>query len=204
MPVNDMGITNASWGVCGFTSSFYAMHELKQQKRPQLNGAGSAHRVLAEIKTYLNILKADGQQQILDSIRQFTRSFGAPYDTFTVDNYIARVNDAVNHTEEQILGEELFGIAMPPAAVADYLKRIWDSNSSVSTVMGGNGGEKDGILGVTSNNPNMPMYNGLEHYLFRHNGVVYSWGEQFNDIAHAAREGAGGANWQVCRFIEVH
>ena len=93
---------------------------------------------------------------------------------------------------------------LPPAAVADYLKRIWDSNSSVSTVMGGNGGEKDGILGVTSNNPNMPMYNGLEHYLFRHNGVVYSWGEQFNDIAHAAREGAGGANWQVCRFIEVH
>ena len=104
----------------------------------------------------------------------------------------------------QGLGDELFGIAMPPAAVADYLKRIWDSNSSVSTVMGGNGGEKDGILGVTSNNPNMPMYNGLEHYLFRHNGVVYSWGEQFNDIAHAAREGAGGANWQVCRFIEVH
>lgn len=201
MPMNTMGTTNQYWGVCGFTSSFYAMYTLNQAKRPQLNNAGTATRVLAEIKTYLNMLKADGKTQMLDSIVAFTRTFGGNFANFTIDGYIARVNQAVSRTEQEIIGDELYGIALPPDVVADYLKRMWDYNTRVHTVIGGGGGNGDGIIGVTSGT--MAMYDGLEHYMYRRNGVVYSWGDQFDSVAAAAAAGAGGADWRVCRLIEI-
>ncbi|HME25825.1 MAG TPA: hypothetical protein VKI44_31580 [Acetobacteraceae bacterium] len=55
--MNLMGSTNNLWGVCGFTSTFYSMYELNRGKRALLIGAGIATKVLAEIKTYLMLLK---------------------------------------------------------------------------------------------------------------------------------------------------
>ncbi|CAH0991817.1 hypothetical protein SIN8267_01932 [Sinobacterium norvegicum] len=199
-----MGNANADWGVCGFTSSLYAMYEHNPSKRQQLNNANTAFRVLAEIKSYLMMLKADGEQTLLNSIVDFTQSFGSPFDTFNIDTYIARINAAVNQSENAIKADSLFGIAMPPEAVADYLKRIWQYDSTITTTVGGGTGNKDGILGVTSNNPTMPMYHGLEHYLYRCKGVVYSWGDAYTSVQDAANQGAGGANWQVCRLIEIN
>jgi len=196
-----MGQANAHWGVCGFTSSFYAMHELNQSKRPQLIGAGTASRVLAEIKTYLMILKAEGNTVVLDDIAKFTRSFGGDFGDFTIDKYITLVNSAVSRTDEEIKDDANYGIAMPPDAVADYLRRIWEFDSKVQTVSGGDGGSKDGILGVTEGK--MPLYSGLCHYLYRLRGTIYSWGGTYTSVADAANGGAGGAKWRVCYFIDV-
>src|SRR5262245_42480931 len=93
-----MGWTNAGWGVCGFTSSFYAMYELNPGKQGLLLGAGIAHKVLAEIKTYLMMLKAAGELTLLRDIEAFTASFSG-FEKFTIDSYIKYVGDSVGRTE---------------------------------------------------------------------------------------------------------
>jgi len=200
--MNSMGVTNAHWGVCGFTSSFYAMYEMNQSKRPQPIGAGIATRVLAEIKTYLNILKAAGKTDLLNDITKFTQSFGGDFKKFTIDKYITRVDSAVSKTEDKIKADPNYGIAMPPHCVADYLKRIWEYDSTVEAVApGASFGNGDGIIGVTAHD--MPLYFGLCHYLYRLNNKIYSWGQTFNSVTDAANGGAGGANWVVCYFITI-
>ena len=99
-----MGWTNAGWGVCGFTSSFYAMYELNPGKQGLLLGAGIAHKVLAEIKTYLVMLKGAGELALLQDIQGFTASFNG-YKKFTIDRYIRDINSSVGRTEKQIIAE---------------------------------------------------------------------------------------------------
>ena len=200
-PMTRLGITNKDWGVCGFTSTMYAMYDLHPATRPYVINASSAWRILAEIKTYLNILKAENSN-LLDGIRDFTRSFGAPHDTFTIDDYIKRVSDgaAMNKTRQQILSDERYGIGMPPQAVADYVQRIWEWKATVTEFAVGSGGG-DGIIGVTEDN--MPLYHGLCHYMYRSGATIYSWGQSFNSVEAAAKGGAGGAKWRVCYVISL-
>ena len=73
--MNLMGELNQGWGVCGFTSSFYSLYEQNPGKRAKLIGVGIATKVLAEIKTYLNTLKAGGEFQHLSDIEEFTKIF---------------------------------------------------------------------------------------------------------------------------------
>lgn len=196
-------VTNGDWGVCGFTSSFYAMHQRSPNNHPQLSGAGTATRVLAEIKTYLMMLRVEGEYALLGEIERFTCSFGGRFSTFNIGGYIARINRAVNRTDDEIKDDELYGIAMPPRAVADYLQRIWGVNAQVNRINGGGGGVGGGIIGVSSNDPSMPLYDHLEHYMYRKNGIIYSWGQQFNSVQAAAIGGAGGANWHVSHLITI-
>src|SRR5215472_16554911 len=114
--LNLMGWTNTGWGVCGFTSSFYAMYELNTGKQGLLLGAGIAHKVLAEIKTYLMMLKGAGELTLLHDITAFTASFSG-YKNFTIDNYIKYINNSVGRTEKQIIADSKYSIAMPPQAV---------------------------------------------------------------------------------------
>ena len=103
-----MGVTNGYWGVCGFTKYFHAMYELNPGKRPLVIGAGMATKVLAEIKTYLVMLKASGNFTLLTEIEQFTQTFpavkGADFSKFQIDNYIALINNSVNKSEGEITG----------------------------------------------------------------------------------------------------
>ncbi|HEY4253887.1 MAG TPA: hypothetical protein VGM87_21950 [Roseomonas sp.] len=178
----DLGITNKGWGVCGFTSTFYAMWAQNPGSRGALMNAPKPFTVLAEIKTYLMLLLATGKTAELKSITDFTRSFGAPYDAFTIDSYVARINDAVDLTDEQIVGNKLFGIAMPPTCVADYAKRIWGYDCAITT--GDAGG--NAIIGVQSSAyPTMTAYRGLCHYMYRYNNRIYSWGKSFGSVAEA-------------------
>lgn len=178
----DLGRTNIGWGVCGFTSTFYAMWALNPGSHGALMNAPKPFTVLAEIKTYLKILQAEGKTAALSSITGFTRSFGKPYDKFTPDNYMARIDKAVNLTDQQIEANELFGIAMPPQCVADYAKRIWGYDCAIK--MGDAGG--DGIIGVKSSDyPTMTEYGGLCHYMYRHNNRIYSWGQSFGSVTEA-------------------
>jgi hypothetical protein len=207
--MDTIGVTNAGWGVCGFTSTLYAMYALNPGVRGQVINATEGYRVLAEIKTYLVMLKAENSPH-LKAIRDFTRSFGKPHDKFEIDKYITRINEAAgdNLTVEEVLANEKFGIATPPAAVADYVARAWGWRGTVEEFPGG-GGHGDGIIGVRSSTHTSGLfrrakpYHGLEHWMYRWNGSVYSWGQRFTDVAAAAAGGAGGAPWTVCYVVRV-
>lgn len=206
-PMTRVGYTNKKWGVCGFTSTLYAMYDLNPASRPLVINASQAFRVLAEIKTYLVMLQADGSP-LLKEIRDFTRTFGPPYDTFEVEDYIQHIREAAADglSRTQVLGDPLFSIALPPKAVADYVQRVWGWKATVSEHAVGSGGG-DGVIGVSSSatdDNGLPKpYHGLEHYMYRHGGKIYSWGQSFNSVQDAADEGAGGVAWRVCHVIGV-
>ena len=123
--MNLMGSTNNHWGVCGFTSTFYSMYELNRGKRALVIGAGIATKVLAEIKTYLMLLKADGNIGLLNEIETFTKSFGkvgkADFGSFTIDAYIALINKAVSRTEAEIKGDANYSLAITARPFLDTL-----------------------------------------------------------------------------------
>lgn len=190
-----MGWTNVGWGVCGFTSSFYSMYALNPGKQSLLLGAGIAHKVLAEIKTYLVMLKASGEKGLLNDIEAFTRSFPG-FTNFTIDAYIQDINGSVSLQESDIVSKSKYSIAMPPQAVVDYLARCWDQKAAWSYT----GAVADGIVGVKDpRDKKMVMYQGLRHYLYRRNNKFYSWGEVFSDIADVNSK--KNKNYAVCCVI---
>jgi hypothetical protein len=193
--INLMGWSNSGWGVCGFTSSFYAMYELNPGKRGLLVGAGIAHKVLAEIKTYLTMLQGAGELALLHDIQRFTASFN-DFNKFTIEKYITDINKSVGLTEKQIIADPKYSIAMPPQAVADYLARIWNQQAAWSYT----GTPTDGIVGVRDpNDKKMVAYQGLRHYLYRKNNKLYSWGKTFSDLADVNKK--EHKNYAVCCVI---
>ena len=70
-----IGVANSHWGVCGFTSAFQALYRANTGRLALFHGAGIPTKVLAEIKTYLITLKAEGQLTLLREIETFTRAF---------------------------------------------------------------------------------------------------------------------------------
>ncbi len=182
--IEEVGVANSYWGVCGFTSTFQSLYELNRGKKALINGAGIPTKVLAEIKTYLTMLKAEGKVGLLQEIQTFTQNFpptarGTDFSTFTIDNYIKRINLAVGKTDQQITDDELYSIGMPPQAVVDYLDRMWQVKATLSPFETG----EDGIIGVKRDG--RPMYNGLCHYMYRSNGKIYSWGNNYPSVKAA-------------------
>lgn len=196
MPINKMGLMNAPWGICGFTSSLYALHNHSQQSKHAALEAGgeSPTKILAEIKTYLRLLQAEGRQDILDSIEQFTQSFGG-FNHWTITSYIERINSVVTNGADQ--NDPQFGIGMPPAAVVDYLKRVCDFPNAKVADLGASGTEM--ILGMGTTKLGMPLYDGLGHYLYLRNSTIHSWGQTFSDTASAMNGvgGVSGNDWKV-------
>ena len=225
-PLTKLGITNASWGDCGFTSAFYAMWEMEKQARPRLINAPKPFSVIAEIKTYLRMLQAEGNQAAIKAIEEFCQSFGPPFDTFTVEKYCDRVSDSVGlvtrsptnnkrdaKAEQAILADPLFSIGMPPNLVVDYLKRMWGYNATVIEVPPGSDPGGNAIIGMNvlpgtkdpGGNVVKTLYNLLVHYMYRHNGLIYSWGAPaFPTIEAAALGGADWAKgWQIGWVIQI-
>src|SRR6185312_635891 len=211
--MNSMGVTNADWGVCGFTSSFYAMWKLEKASRPQLMNAPRPFTVLAEIKTYLRMLQAEGNRAAIQAIEAFSKSFGPPFDTFTVEKYCDHISASVTRRESDILADGLFSIGVPPDTVADYLRRMWGYNSKVIQVPPGNDTGGDAIIGMTvkpgtvdpGGNVVHTLYNLLVHYMYRRKGLIYSWGnDPYPSIEAAAAGGAAWAKgWQIGWVIEI-
>lgn len=178
-----LGVMNAGWGICGFTSTFYAMHHRSPGTRPWLINATQAYSVLYEIRDYLVSIQGT---QLETDIRVFTRSFGPPHDTFTFDNYI-RLIDTASATlkeSEDIVDDERFGIGMPPHCVADYVTRAWKWKATVQD-LSTPATITDAIVGVTMDwNAGKP-YHGLCHYLYRGKHKYYSWGNEYVSLAKA-------------------
>lgn len=205
--MRSMGRRNEGWGICGFTSSLYAMYQLNITARPLLVNAPRPFSILAEIKTYLEILYAENNTDILDEIERLTRSFGVvdgfDFGTFTPRSYIIYINKSINkyinkntqQTIKEIVDDPKFSIALPPQAVSDYIKRIWGYSSNIST----NDPGGDVIIGVndkTENNSNKP-YKGLCHYLYRTGGKIYSWGNTYSGVTDA------DADFVPCWFVSI-
>jgi hypothetical protein len=201
--MKSMGNTNADWGVCGFTSSFYAMWKLEKAARGRLINAPEPFNVLAEIKTYLRMLQAEGNQTALQAIEKFCQSFGEPFAKFTVDGYCDRISAAVQRSDIEIKSDELFGIGIPPDYVADYLRRMWGYTSTVIEVPAGSDPGGEAIIGMTVEG-SKTLYNGLVHYMYRGKNLIYSWGgDPFSTIEAAAQSGAGDLAWQIGWVIKI-
>ena len=193
MTIDTMGQLNAGWGICGFTSSLYALYHHNAAQQARLAQAGNIPtRMVAEIKTYLRMLQADGSTQRLAEIEQFTQSFGGVHAAFTIDSYIAKIDDVVDNGADP--RDATFGIALPPDAVVDYLQRVCNFPNAKVVDLGANANEL--ILGVYDTNDITAMYNGLQHYVYSLDGTIYSWGDQFTDVQDAM-----GASWDVCYKI---
>jgi len=191
----DLGIMNEGWGVCGFTSTFYAMHHVNPASRAWLINASHAYSVLYEIRDYLMMVK---NTQLETDIQEFTRSFGPPHDTFTFDSYIRRIDKASAKLKESedIKDDEQYGIGMPPHAVVDYIARVWKWKASVKDFTNP-GMITDAIVGVTMDWSGGKPYHGLCHYLYRGKHKYYSWGEEFPSL-NKAMPGAS-----ICYAITV-
>lgn len=194
-----MGVLNEGWGICGFTSSLYALYTHNPAQQARLaQGAAEPTRMLAEIKTFLRMLQADRQQKMLDDITTFTQSFGGKHKHFTITRYIERINETVTKGADP--NNERFGIGLPPEAVVEYLKRVCDFKNARVVDMSYDAHEL--ILGVADRtDKKMTMHDGLAHYLYKRGNKIYSWGKQFGGVTEAMK-GFGG-KWEVCVKIAI-
>lgn len=206
-----MGNLNRGWGICGFTSTFYAMYRANPAARGALINASDVFSVLYEITDYLKLLQSAGSP-LVGEIERFTRSFGPPYHTFTVSNYIASVDKAsttmsrfisldsltvANVQATAMSHNALFGIAMPPQAVADYIERVWKWRATIIEY-GAESSMEDALVGVRDiTDTKMKMYHGLCHYLYRSSNKFYSWGHEYDSLTDADE------NFKICYAITI-
>ena len=191
--INLMGIENDTQGICGFTSTLYAVHMNYPGLRAKLEGAlddtTRSTRLMAEIKTFLQMMKAAGKNDILGQITELTQTF-PNYGTWSVDSYITKIN---NQTDRD------YSIAMPPEATMEYMRTVWNLRPVLTDkVQPG-----DVILGLTRTGAPANRWNNLAHYVYQAaDGKVYSWGQQFTDLADLNTK--RGRDYSVIYRIVVH
>src|SRR5665213_494893 len=88
-----LGETNQIWGICGFTSTFYAMSRMNQFKYTKWIDWTHAYSVLYEIRDYLVALQAVNSP-LLQDIVSFTQTFGGAFQKFTIEGYIQSIDNA--------------------------------------------------------------------------------------------------------------
>jgi hypothetical protein len=204
-----MGERNAGWGICGITSTFYAMYQTNPGARSTLINAPKPYSVLAEIKTFLMTLRDDGKTAMLKDTETFTRSFGVvdgtDFSGFTIDGYIKYINDSLRQyvnkdtleVDEAIESDAKFGIGLPPEVVAEYARRIWGYNATAAM----NDQSGDAIVGVKDTSRwfnGFRLYGGLVHYVYRKNGQYYTWGQDPYATLTAA-----DPNFQLCCTVKL-
>lgn len=193
--INAMGTLNNRWGVCGFNSSLYALYEHNPHLRAGLTSAAKIDtRVAAEIKSFLKMLEAEGNAQLLSDIESFTRSFGGQWVGFTIAGYIRTIDVEAAKEGGKFKAKMRpdLSIGLPPHAVVAYLREVtgFPGARVLTEPLGGNfvtgSSASEQIVGVRD--PDMELYNGLAHYVYVNHGVVYSWGRQFHSVEEAAQE----------------
>lgn len=189
--MDDMGVLNKSWGICGFTSTMYAVYKhTAKQARSGVIDVSDPKVMLAEILRYLDLLAKAQDQTTLDSIADFTKSFGGIFAGFTMTKYMESLRNGPPD-----LTNAAFSIAMPPAAVVDYLKRGWGFSAAAEVPVSATGSEF--ILGVRRADTTTP-YGGLRHYIYERNNKFYSWGSQFASLNTAMAGGAPPPYQAIC------
>jgi hypothetical protein len=209
-----VGSVNAFHGVCGFTSSMTALYAQSPGTRGLLiNGAPRVTRVLADIKTYLNMLKAANGRALLEEIADFNRVM---YPQIVVqsgktkpvwnglDAFITRIDDCVTLLgKNTTMGEDnavlnsldpTFTLYMSPLAVKDYMERIWGATAVLSELP--TGLSQNCIVGVTRPGPTNAHRN-LVHWMYKNGSDIWSWGKKYNSVQGAR------SDYSVVYTIEV-
>jgi hypothetical protein len=157
---------NGDWGICGFVSVLGALFESdpKIQKKLSkiLDSKTFKTRLLADIKTFLVMLKADGETALLEEIETFTGTFEKG---FKLEGFIGKINDAVKK-----LPERGFGLAMTPKALLAYFKKNWELDAVLT--MGPGGAKKNKVI--------LGLYDkkgALKHWVYKKSDAeTYNWG----------------------------
>jgi hypothetical protein len=196
--IDAMGIENATQGICGFTSTLYAVYS----NRPELKGyldkalapADRSTRLMAEIKSFLVMMQAEGKHKVLSDIEALTRSFEG-YGAWTLKDYIADINKMGVPGSKPLAA---FSIAMPPESTMEYMRTAWGMRPSlVDKLVSG-----DAIVGLTRTGGPRNAWKNLAHYVYQGaNGTIYSWGEQFKSLEAVNK--AKGRDYSVIYTIKV-
>ena len=192
----NMGVLNKSWGICGFTSTMYAVYKhTAKQARSSIIDVSDPKVMLAEILRYLDLLAKAQEQSTLDAIENFTKSFGGIFAGFTMTKYMESLRNGPPD-----LTNAAFSIAMPPAAVVDYLKRGWGFSTAAEVPVTTAGTEF--ILGVRRADTSTP-HGGLRHYIYERHNKFYSWGNRFGSLTDAMAGGAPPPYQAICCKIAL-
>jgi hypothetical protein len=174
MPAIDaMGKENAKHGICGFTSTLYAVHDSRPALHEGLDRALDKEtrriRTMAEIKTFLEIMRGTGKATVLADITELTRTFPG-YGSWTIESYIEKIDNFDT-------GD--YSIAMPPESTMEYMRTAWDMRPVLTDqVIPG-----DVILGLTRTGAPVNRWKNLAHYVYQSAaGRIYSWGKQFDSM----------------------
>lgn len=177
-----IGDLNATWGLCGFTSTFYVAWKLRPGLHPYLINASQPYSVLFEIVEYLEYLKTTGNVKFITEIEKYTQSFSG-YSSFSCKKFRKNVYDKLQTgvTVDDLLKNSDFSIAMPPECVVHYCKTMWQFDSEIKEASAAG----NAIIGVSTNLMNGLPYGNIAHYVYRHDNKIYSWGQCFNSIEEA-------------------
>lgn len=187
----DISKPNIKWGICGFAAALGGLHANKLLPTT-VQKAHMKTRLLAEIKTYLRFLQADNSP-LLQEIQGFTRTFPG-FETFSIVRYIQSIDNAVADITPD------FSIAMPPKAVVDYLRRMYDMKNARLI----SAGEKrdNVILGFAKGKGIFGFLFGrdLKHWVYKKNdSVVYNWGK-VKTLAEVKQEVGLAIGYQIALF----
>lgn len=191
--IDAMGMENVAHGICGFSSTLYALYDRRPGLRNHLDRAMDAStrsgRMKAEIKTFLQMMRADHHDDILRDITELTRTFPG-YENWTVKGYIDEIDQ---------LGSGGYSIAMPPEGTMMYMRTAWNMRPVLrdSAVAG------DVIIGLARTGGPVNRWRNLAHYIYQDaGGTIYSWGEQFSDLADVNRR--RNRDYSIIYRIMVH
>lgn len=181
-PMQRMGVANYTQGICGITSCLYAIHEDRPVHHENLSHAlrpATMHtRLMAEIKTFLRMLHANGENGLLGKIETFTRSFHG-FGNWSLGKYMASIN-TVTHPQFGEIPSNYYSIALTPLAVQRYLSLMW---SVSSTLHRDYTARSHAILGLTDGKPPLTLEDNLKHYVYVDGGGrVHSWGNVYDDL----------------------
>jgi hypothetical protein len=201
-----VGEANKYWAVCGFTTTLQALYELNPGQKALIVGRGTPTAVLAQIKKYLLEIQVH-RKDLCNEIEEFTKGF-ANYNNFSIIAYLDHLRMSAGMKDEDLKAGK-YGIALPPHAVVDYLRRMWGAKPKLSFFDTG----KNGVVGVSEfrstgyrapTSASWKPYNGLIHYVYRSNGKIYSYGKKYNSLGEASVDGTGAPdNFVVQCVIEL-
>jgi len=175
MSIGSVSVLNRGWGICGFASAIGALYARGGGRKTINYAVGQGQlttRLLAEIKSYLVTLQSVNSQ-LIGEIETYTHEFSG-FEAFTVQGYIAKINSIASLDPDT--NDRLFGIAMSPNAVVDYLRRA-AGFSRARLLNNIKQNRTNVIIGLARGTGS---FNGLKHWVYREKGGFFRSGKVIN------------------------
>ena len=179
--INEMGKVNANYGVCGITSSLYALYTHSPGQQQYFTSVGGRKAfVLGKIVEFLLQLKYTNTK-MLKEIEAFTRKFDG-YGGFNIDQYLKTYKSwSFSDSATDPPGD--ISVAIHPEAVVAFLRTSCNFRNAREIPLSQT--RHEAIIGVTDGDPRFNVYKGLCHYVYKRGNTIYSWGQTFTSVADA-------------------